>query len=191
MLDTTVWTRFVQPCRLAYARTPSARASVEAALADAAATAAGFAAVLGPARGEPHAYWSALFRATYAAELRVERPGREAQVLNAEPARWDSLLPLAWAAAGVPFERDGDACVVRLAPAQRLRLARAWARRRRWGRPLNAARLVKAALTTPGAAAYAAGKLARHTHVEVEVTPWRERHPLLAALPVLWRLRRR
>ena len=191
MLDTTVWTRFVQPCRLVHARTPSARAQVEAALAAAAVTAAGFAAVLGPERGEPRAYWSALFRATYAAELRVERPGREAQVLDAAPARWDALLPLAWSAADVPFERDGDSYVVRPPPEQRSRLARAWVRRRRWGRPLNAARLVKAALTAPGAAAYAAGKLARHTDVEVEVTPWRERHPLLAALPVLWRLRRR
>ncbi len=189
-LDTTVWTRFAQPCRVVFARTPEVLARVEAALADAASTASGFAAVLGPERGVARAYWSALFRGTYAAEWRVEPPGREAQLLDAARARWDALLPLAWSAAQVPFVVQDDLLVVRLPAARGRALRRAWAQRRFWGRPLNAARLVKAAITAPGAAAYAAGKLARHTDVAVAVTPWRERHPLLAALPVLWRLRR-
>ncbi len=189
--DTTVWTRFVQPCRLVVARSPAARAATEAALAAAAVSAARFAAVLGPARGAPRAYWEALFRATYAAELRVERPGRESQVLDAAPERWNLLLPLAWSAGEVPFTRADVNVVPNLPEAEGACLRRAWRARRRWGKPLNAARLVKAALTAPGAAAYAAGKLARHTDLDVPLTPWRERHPLLAALPVLWRLRGR
>ena len=191
MRDTTVWTRFVQPCRLVHARTPQLRAAVEEALAAAALTAARFAAVLGPAQGPPRAYWSALFRATYAAELRVEKPGRGGDVLDAAPQRWDALLPLAWSVADVPFDRIGGELVVKLAARPRAALWRAWSLRRRWGRALNLARLVKASLTAPGAVAYAAGKLARHTDIAVEATPWRQRHPLLAALPVLWRLSRR
>ncbi len=193
--DTTVWTRFVQPCRLVHARDAADREAVEAALASAAVTAARFAAVLGPERGEARAYWSALFRATYAAELRVEPPGREAQVLDAAPARWDALLPLAWDAAHIGCRDDGNGLAPDVEGDGRAALRRAWASRRRWGKALNGARLIKAALTAPGAAAYAAGKLARHTDVAVTVTPWRERHPLLAAVPVLWpvlrRLRRR
>jgi hypothetical protein len=53
---------------------------------------------------------------------------------------------------------------------------------------LNATRLVRAAGTFDGAARYAAWKVERHTGVAIEVTPWREKHPLLAAPGVLWRV---
>jgi hypothetical protein len=69
---------------------------------------------------------------------------------------------------------------------------RQWRRRRRWGKPLNLLRLIKATTTFEGAARYAAWKVERHTGVPVEVTPWRERHPILAAPAVLlkvWRAR--
>ena len=74
--------------------------------------------------------------------------------------------------------------------AERKRLAGAWRRRRVLGRPLNVARLMKAAFTFEGAARYAAWKIERHTGVPVTVTPWRERHPILAAPGVLWRVAR-
>ena len=189
--DTTVWTRFVQPSRLVHARDDAARAQVLQALAAAARTAGGFAAVLGPATGMARDYWSALFRQTYAAEWRFETPGRERQVLDAAPGRYDALLPLAWAAAGVPFAQEGLQLSPRLSQDAARRLRRGWRLRRAFGKPLNAARLAKAAFTTAGAASYAAVKLSRHTGLSVEVTPWRERHPVLAGLGVLWRLRRR
>ncbi len=190
-IDTTVWTRFVQPSRLVHARDAAVRASVLEALAAAAATAARFAAVLGPAEGEPRAYWEALFRATYAAELRVEPPGRERAVLDAAPDRYALLLPQAWAAAGVEFTRGEDGRVSpRLSERELARLRRAWRLRRALGKPLNALRLVKAAVTVAGAARYAAGKLERHTGLAVQATPWRERHPVLGGAEVLWRLRR-
>ena len=56
------------------------------------------------------------------------------------------------------------------------------------GKLLNIARLVRAAGTFEGAARYAAWKVERHTGVTVELTPWRERHPVLAAPGVLWRV---
>ncbi len=65
------------------------------------------------------------------------------------------------------------------------------ARRRRFGKPLNLARLLRATATFDGAARYAAWKVERHTGVAVEVTPWREKHPVLAAPGVLWRVRAR
>ena len=61
---------------------PAARTAVTGAIGGAAITAARFAAVLGPARGEPAAFWRALFRQTYAAEFRVEQSGREEQILE-------------------------------------------------------------------------------------------------------------
>ena len=52
----------------------------------------------------------------------------------------------------------------------------------------DAVRLVKAAFTFDGAARYAAWKIERHTGVPIMLTPWRERHPILAAPGVLWRV---
>ena len=68
-----------------------------------------------------------------------------------------------------------------------------WRRRARLGKPLNLLRLAKATTTFDGAADYAAWKLQRHTGITLEVTPFRARHPLLAApgaLFELWRKRR-
>jgi hypothetical protein len=186
--DTTIWTRFVQPAALTWARGEAEREAVTAAVAAAAATAARFAAVLGPARGPADDYWRALFRETYRAELRVETPGREAQILGHDPARWAALLPLAWDAGGVGYRHEGATLAPALPAAERRRLLARWRRRRRLGRPLNAARLVKASFTFDGAAAYALWKVERHTGVRVPLTPFRERHPVLAAPAVLWRV---
>lgn len=182
-LDTTIWARFVQPAQLVWSADAAAGAQAQAAVAEAVKTAARFAAALGPAEGPPQAYWSALFSRTYATEFRVEGAGRAGQVIAANAARYADLLPLAWSAAGVPFERAGE----KLRPDRR-RLPRFGARALA-GKPLGLARIAKAAFTFDGAARYAAWKIARHTGVEIEVTPFRERYPLLAAPAVLWKLR--
>jgi hypothetical protein len=189
-LDTTLWARFVQPSALAWARDAAAGATVAKAVASAAMTAARYAAVLGPEAGPARAYWQALFRQTYAAEFRVETPGREDQVLAYDPARYEALLPLAWRAAGIDFAIEGASLRPVLGASELAGLRRAWRIRRRFGKPLNVARLIKAAFTFEGAARYAAWKLERHTGFQAPLTPWRERHPILAAPGVLWRLSR-
>ena len=187
-LDTTVWTRFVQPAALVWSSEPAVAARVVDAVAAACTTAAGFAAVLGPASGSADDYWRALFRQTYRAELRVERPGREAQILDYDPPRWAALLPLAWTAAGIAVTVEGARLTPALPAAERRRRLARWRRVRRAGKPLNAARLVKASFTFDGAARYALWKVERHTGVAVPLTAWRERHPVLAAPGVLWRV---
>mgnify|MGYP002780131060 CR=1 FL=1 len=186
--DTTIWARFVQPSALVHAASETARAAVLAALADAACTAARLAAALGPASGTADHYWRALFRATYRAELRVERAGRENAILAVNQAHFDGLLPLALAAQGIDPGLDGNRLSPQLSPAARRRIAAWWHRRRRLGKPLNLLRLLKASTTFAGAARYAAWKVERHTGIAVELTPWRERHPVLAAPAVLWQV---
>lgn len=191
--DTTIWARFVQPCALVWVADGPARTQTLAALEEAAQTAARLAAALGPAQGSAQDYWRALFRATYRAEFRIEQPGREDSILAANAAHFDGLLPLAWDAQGLGFERDGALLRTHLAQPERRRLLRWWHRRRRAGKPLNILRLAKATTTFEGAAAYGAWKLERHTGLKLEVTPFRERHPLLAmpgAAWELWRARR-
>jgi hypothetical protein len=187
-LDTTIWARFVQPAARVFARDAGAEQAVVSAVAAAAATAARYAAVLGPARGTAEDYWAALFRRTYRAEFRVEKPGREREILRFQRERWAELLPLAWQAANVPFAVHGAEYAPEIPLAERRRLRRAWRRRQGAGKPLNLARLIKAAFTFEGAAHYAAWKIERHTGVALAVTPFRERHPILAAPGVLFRL---
>lgn len=188
LLDTTVWARFVQPVALAWVADEAARASAITAVASAAQTAGRLAAVLGPDEGTADDYWQALFRQTYAAELRVEKPGREATILAHAPAHYRTLLPLAWTAAGIAFEAADGRFRPRPSPGLRTAVSRGWAVRRRAGRFLNVARLVRAAFTFDGAARYGAWKVERHTGVTVRLTPWAERHPILAAPRVFWQV---
>lgn len=187
-VDTTIWTRFVQPCALVWTANPEIAVQVREAVAQAAITAARFAAVVGPAQGTPVAYWTALFRQTYAAEFRVEASGREAQIIANAPEHFDAVLPAAWQAGEVVYEAEAGELRPRLAAPERARLLRAWRLRRRLGKPLNLARLVKAAFTFEGAGRYAAWKIERHTGVAITVTPWRERHLILASPGVFWQL---
>ena len=190
-VDTTVWARFCQPAALAWRRDEAAEQAVVSAIGQAVVTAARWAAMLGPAQGPAEAFWTALFRQTYAAELRVERAGREATLMAFAEDRYRTLTPLAWARAGVAYRTEGDGILRPLiGAAERRRLRLAWAMKRRLGRPLNVLRLIKAVFTFQGAFRYAAWKIERHTGVRIEVTPWKERHPVLAAPGVLWRLSR-
>ena len=188
--DTTVWTRFVQPSALLWSDSDATANAVTAAVTAAALTAARFAAALGPPSGAPAAYWTALFRETYAAEFRVERGGREQSILAFDPGRWDGLLRAAWGESGLMGAQDAQSVAPQLAPIHRRRITAAWRRRRVLGKPLNVARLIKAAFTFEGAARYGAWKIERHTGMAVPLTAWRERHPILAAPGVLWRLRK-
>lgn len=191
--DTTIWARFVQPSALIWAEDDVAHKQVLDGLVAAAITAAELAAALGPREGVAEDFWRALFRATYRAEFRVEKPGREDSILAVNRPHFEGLLPVALDAADIRYKRKGARLSVSLPDQRRRRILRWWRVRRRWGKPLNVVRLFKASTTFEGAARYAAWKLQRHTGVEVEVTPWREKHPILAAPGVLlkvWRERR-
>ena len=81
------------------------------------APAARLAAAVGPDSGSADDHWRALFRATYEAEFRVEKPGRENAILEVNAAHFDGLLPLAWQADGIGYARDGTTLCPSLAPA--------------------------------------------------------------------------
>jgi hypothetical protein len=170
--DTTLWARFAQPAALPYARDDAARAAVAGAIATGWRTAAWWADRLsdGPER------WAGLFAQTYRAELRPESAARSGSITAASPELYseiDRLLP-----PEVPSTEERAAA------------HRDWRRRQRVGRALNAARLVKAAMTFRGGAAYALDKLERHAGPKA-LSPWEKRLPWLAAPLVLLRLLRR
>lgn len=180
-IDTTIWARFAQPAALVWNAGPIARNRVVRAVSDCIVTAARFAAVLGPLHGIARDYWLSLFNETYATEFRVEKPGRADTILDSDPERWNALLPLAWTSGKVPFHRDGVVLTNAIEGMRFQTIMLAWLRAARAGRILNIARLVKATFTFDGAARYALWKIERHTGLKLKLTPWRERHPILAA----------
>ena len=194
LADTTIWARFVQPSALVWTGDERAQDDVTAAIGEAAQTAARLAAALGPQSGNAEDYWRALFQATYKAEFRVEKAGRENDILSVNEAHFAGLLPVALEAQGIAAQSDGEHLTPRLDEGRRSEILTWWRKRQRLGKPLNFARLLKASTTFDGATRYAAWKIERHTGMPVEVTPFRERHPILAApgvLFLLWRHRRK
>ncbi|MEP3422469.1 MAG: hypothetical protein ABJN35_12090 [Erythrobacter sp.] len=201
LADTTIWARFVQPSALVWAHNAETRGDVTQAIQAAAMTAARLAVAIGPISGTAQDYWRALFQATYKAEFRVEKSGRENDILSVNREHFSGLLPLALDAAGVSYSvsvpnpsnapaTGEDRITPSLSASERQRIQKWWGRRQMLGKPLNFIRLIKASTTFDGAARYAAWKIERHTGMPIEVTPFRERYPLLAAPSVLWALRK-
>ncbi|BCI65381.1 hypothetical protein [Acetobacter aceti] len=189
--DTTIWSRFSQPVRLVWVRDSEAADSLLRCVVRAVGTAARWAAELGPGHGRPEQYWEALFRRTYAAELRVEKTGRSRSLIEGEEARFSQLLTASWVAGGLEASVLSDGEIAPdIAPAEHRTALRRWSARARLGRPLNIARLVKAAFTFTGGARYLVWKIQRHSGVAIALTPFAERHPILCAPAVLLRLAR-
>jgi hypothetical protein len=189
--DTTLWARFSQPTCCAWARSDADREMTTEVVRQAVVTAARWAAELGPTQGDALLFWRTLFANTYSAELRVEKGARGDDLVARDAERYARLLPDAWRAAGVAFETTAAGQLKpRLTSSSRDAAARRWALRRRLGKPLNIARLLKAALTFDGAMDYALWKVERHSGVRPEVTAWQRRHPLLAAPGLYRRLRK-
>lgn len=157
------WARFAQPAGLVWARDPAVRDRIVAACLLAVETAWATARALVPGIEDPDVLWPALFAATYATELRSEKPERAREIYLRDRERYERIARL--------LGRAGDAG----------RALGDWRRRRIEGKLLSALRLAKAAFTFTGGADYLAWKIERHSGVRVELTPFQRRHPLLAA----------
>ncbi|MEO7634812.1 MAG: hypothetical protein ABIS38_04085 [Sphingomicrobium sp.] len=166
--NVSVWARFAQPARLAWVADEAARDAVVAAVSRAAPT---LIAAAGDLAGEdPLDHWRRAFALTYSAELRAERKGRAASVVDLDPERYRRF--------SVPA----------LAAASALRTSGGWSRRRIEGKALSVARLAKASLTFAGGPEYIAWKINRHAGTQIVLTEWQKRHPLVAALMLVPRL---
>ena len=191
-IDTTLWARFSQPSCCAWARSDADRETATDVVQQAVVTAARWAAELGPTQGDALLFWRTLFANTYSAELRVEKGARGDDLVARDAERYTRLLPEAWREAGIAFETAAAGQLMpRLTASSRDAAARRWTVRRRLGKPLNIARLLKASFTFDGALDYAMWKVERHSGVRLEITDWQRRHPLLAAPGIYWRLRER
>jgi len=165
----SVWARFAQPTRLVWAADQEARERVMDAVSRAAPT---LLAAAGRRTGEkPLDWWRRAFTLTYSAELRAERPGRNASVVDADRDRYVRFT----GPAADAIEREPRA---------------SWRWRRIEGKALSMLRLAKATATFAGGPDYIAWKINRHAGTEIALKPWQRRHPLLAAVSLLPRLLR-
>lgn len=181
-IDTTMWARFCQPSALLYARDTEASNATVGAIADAIATGAVWAKRFGPDAGTPADLWTALFRNTYGAELRVEDGvGRGAEIYDQATGYFDKMLaPALDHADGKQASKGWN-----ISPHDP---ERAWKRKRFYGKIFNISRLIKAAFTFDQKVEYIQWKVERHTGHPLELTDFQKRHPLIAAPKVLWKL---
>lgn len=175
----SVWARFAQPSRLVWSADDRAAGDCSAAIAQAAPTLLSAAwPMLEEQASDPLQLWREAFALTYSAELRAERGGRAASVVDENRDRYLRFTRPALEAAGLNPSR-------RPSPAERRRAVRQWAKRRRTGKLLSVLRLAKASGTFAGGIDYLAWKINRHAGTKISIAPWQRRWPLFAAITLL------
>jgi hypothetical protein len=159
----SVWARFAQPTRLVWTADEEVRSRAINAICTAAPT---LLTLARPIAGDGDlADWRAGFAQTYRSELRAERADRSSAVVDADTERYRQF--------GAAIETPP------LAPDV---ANRKWRSLRRRGKLLTVLRLGKASLTFVGGIDYLAWKINRHAGMQIVITPWQRRWPLVAAL---------
>lgn len=168
----SVWARFAQPSRLVWAADEACRQSAIAAVARAAPTLLAAALPTASDCKCPLDLWRRAFALTYSAELRAERTGKAASVVDQDRDRYRRFTEPT------------------LGAVDRTARQPSWRRRRIEGKVLSVVRLAKASATFAGGADYIAWKVNRHAGTNIQLKPWQRRFPLLAAISLLPRLLR-
>ncbi len=178
------WARFAQPARLVWTADDDAvQAVVEAVVQTVTTTMTRATLLLPDDETDWRTLWLRLLRATYASELRVERPDRARAIIEADPEWY----------AGTVRAVFGDAeraSLAALREAARRAHLPGWCCVAAQGKLFSALRLMKAAFTFSGGADYIAFKIERHSGERIELSDWQRRHPIIAGLfllPRLWR----
>lgn len=163
------WARFAQPMRLITSADAIARHRLLQIMSRAAETAQANAKQLDP-QASAAVQWIKLFQNTYPTELRPEDENRAAMIVEQQQQHFETITNLA----------------TPIAVSRTL-----WSTRRWQGKTLSVLRLFKAAFTFQGGADYAAWKIKRHSGIDIQITEWQRRHPILASIVLLPKLLRK
>lgn len=169
-LNTQIWARFAQPCRLVYARDRSIRDIVVAALVDCVATFhAQTLPLLTSNERHPKGIWTRGFSQTYDNEWRSEDGNRAGDIYAASRdslnARSELVLPGCRPAAHVATRGI----------------------RRKLCKSIYFIQLMKAVFTFEGGVDYALWKIERQSGVKLCASGFQRRHPLISAWPLVWK----
>jgi hypothetical protein len=162
------WVRFAQPMSLAYCRDEGIKIKVLDCVTTAIRTAYGFGLPVAQG-GKGIDVWRALFAKTYRTELRPERAGRPASIVDLHK---DYFRRVSTFLDGVEPRRAFWPWIVTK------------------GKALTIVRLAKAAYTFSGGVDYVAWKIERHTGQKLALSDWQRKHPLIAGLLMLPKLLR-
>jgi len=173
------WARFAQPTGLLWSDGEQTTGRVNKLLARAVNTLARESRPLLESYGGPQDLFIRAFAETYRTELRAEGASRAAEMVAHYETRYRRLGAILLRELPNPGPRD------------RARAQRQWRGRRLLGKFLSVARLTKAAFTFAGGQGYLLWKIERHSGVRVEPRAWEQRHPLLSAPFLAWRIYRK
>lgn len=190
-----LWGRFAQPTALAYARDRESAEQTLAALAQSVTTFLWRALPCLPAEFDAATAWRTALALSYSAELRVEKQGRAAVLVDAFPDYYEAVTAAAAPALGQNLKvvNPGPPALYRTSvpTVERHSAARSWALRRAQGKVLSVLRLLKGFYTFDGGLDYIVWKLERHSGQTIEVPERVRRYPLLFIWGLFWRLHRR
>jgi hypothetical protein len=127
------------------------------------------------------ALWPRAFREAYCTELRAEAADRAVALHQAFAGRYAAITRILL---------DPNQVSHGAAPQDRRAAEQRWRRRRLVGKTLSVLRLMKSAFTFEDGAAYLMWKIGRHSGVNIELTPWQKRHPILASSTLFWKIYR-
>ena len=164
--------RFAQPSRLVWTADDRAAERAIEIVRQAVPSLLGWTLSAAPANATSLALWKRAFELTFGAELRAEGTDRSAQIVDADPERYERFAN----GAQMPIDYHGTGG------------PRWWRRKQLKGKLYSIARLAKASATFAGGADYIAWKINRHAGTAIELKPWQRRHPLLAGITLLPRL---
>jgi hypothetical protein len=190
-----LWARFCQPAAVIYSRDDIVAAQIDAAFAQAVMTFINRVLPLLPQQWTIRDLWLTGLGMTYRAEVRPERPDRQKRLFEASAEYFEEVARTALTS--VPFRltsTDHQGTTLYSASidnAERFLARIAWTVRIVQGKILSVLRLAKGALTFEGGVAYIAWKIERHSGVRIEVSPFLQRHPILALCVLSLRLYRR
>jgi len=180
--------RFAQPSRLVWSADEAAAESMVEIVSMAAPTLLDWTMPVLREISYPSDLWIEAFSRTFNAELRAERLNRAVALVQSDEGRYESfgLAALQGLATKHGVGPAGEVPMIR----SRAQAESWWRRKQAKGKLYSVARLAKASLTFAGGADYIAWKINRHAGTDIQLKPWQQRHPLLAAITLLPRLLR-
>lgn len=172
------WARFAQPCRI-HANDQTLQNRLEHALATAVATFCKRAAGLMSGTFTARDLWLEGLGASYKAELRAEDKDRAAKLIDSYGDWTQSVTAPALTVAGLAPSSSGQQIVID--KKTQGAGSTAWRLRAIAGAFLSVLRLLKGTQTFKGGIDYIAWKIKRHSGIDIAVTDWERKHPMLGA----------
>lgn len=169
-LNSQIWARFAQPCRLVYVRDRAARDAASAALASAVVTFhAQTLPLLAADERDARGVWIRGLKQTYHNEWRSESGARAESIYQGSQSALDARSALV---------------LPDCPPARRVTTR---GTRRLMSKAICFLQLMKAVFTFDGGVDYALWKIERQSGVKLQASDFQRRHPLIAAWPLVWK----